>query len=84
MTTWAWFALAVVLAAWMGTGFLIRRWGPGRVRRRVLCPEKKVHAQVVALRTEAGFGAIQTTDIVGCDLLTPGPVNCGKRCMVRL
>lgn len=84
MTAWVFFAAVVVLAAWIGAAFLIRRWGPGRARRRVFCPEAKVPTHVVAVASEAGFGAIRTTDIVKCDLLGPGPVTCEKRCMVRL
>lgn len=84
MTAWVWLAVIAVAAIWVGAAFLIRRWGPGRARRRVFCPEKKVTTHVLAVASEAGFGAIRTTDIVKCDLLGPGPVTCEKRCLVRL
>ena len=81
---WVWFSVIVVLTIWVAAALAIRHWGPGRVRRRVFCPEKKVPAHVVAVASEAGYGAIRTTDIVKCDLLGPGPVTCEKRGMVRL
>lgn len=84
MTAWVYFAAAVVLVAWIGAAFLIRRWGPGRFRRHVFCPRDKVPTHVLALVTEAGYGAIATTDVVKCDLLGSGPVTCDKHCLVRL
>ncbi len=84
MITWLLFSAALVVAAWIGAAFLIRRWGPGRARRRVFCPEQKVPTHVIAEASEAGYGAIRTTDIVKCDLLGPGPVTCSKHCMARL
>lgn len=84
MTTWFFFAVVVVLGAWIAAAFAIRRWGPGIARRRVFCPEQKVPTHVMARASEAGYGAIRTTDIVKCDLLGPGPVTCEKHCMVRL
>ena len=84
MTAWVWLAVIAVAAIWVGAAFLIRRWGPGRARRRVFCPEKKVPTHVLAVASEAGFCAICTTHIVKCGLLGPGPVTCEKRCMVRL
>ena len=84
MSGWLWFAAGLVVVAWVAAAFVIRRWGPGRVRRLVFCPEQHIPTHVVALRSEAGFGALRTTDIVKCDLLGPGPVTCEKRCLVRL
>lgn len=84
MSVWFFWAAVVVVAAWVGAAFLIRRWGPGRFRRRVLCPEQKIPTHVLAVASEAGYGAIRTTDVVKCDLLGPEPVTCEKRCLVRL
>lgn len=84
MTGWVLFAAGLVVAAWIGAALLIRRWGPGRARRRAFCPEQKMTTHVIAVASEAGYGAIRTTDIVECDLLGPGPVSCSKQCMVRL
>jgi hypothetical protein len=84
MNAWVWFAAIVVLTVWVVAAFVIRRWGPGRFRRRVFCPDQKVPTHVVAVASEAGYGAIRTTDIVRCDLLGPGPVTCEKRCLVRM
>ncbi len=84
MTAWLWLAAMVVVIAWVATALAIRRWGPGQVRRRVLCPEKSLFTHVLAVRSEAGYGAIRTTDIARCDLLAAGPVTCAKRCLVNL
>lgn len=84
MTTWLWLAAIVVVAALFAAALAIRYWGPGQVHRRVLCPEKSLYTHVVAVRGEAGFGAIRLTDIARCDLLGAGPVTCTKRCLARL
>lgn len=77
-------AVLAVIAVWAVAAVVIRRFGPGRVCRRVYCPEKHVAARVVAVQSEAGFGTLRTTDIVECNLLAPLPIDCGKRCLAKL
>ncbi len=84
MSDWVWLAGFVVVIAWAVAAFTIWRWGPGRARRPVFCPEQHIPTHVVAVRSEMGFGTLRTSDIVQCDLLGPGPVTCGKRCLARL
>lgn len=77
-------AFAVVLLAWVGAALMIRRWGPGTIRRQVRCPERLRRATVLAVQTEAGYGAIRASDVLACNLLGTGPVTCDKRCLARL
>ncbi|OFW14427.1 MAG: hypothetical protein A3H27_00415 [Acidobacteria bacterium RIFCSPLOWO2_02_FULL_59_13] len=73
--------LSVVLAVWIGVFFGIRRWGPGTLRRSVLCPEKQIPARVTFLRREGSFGSLKVVDVTACSLFSGAPVTCQKNCM---
>ena len=73
--------LSVVLAVWIGVFFGIRRWGPGTLRRSVLCPEKQVPARVTLLRREGSFGSLKVVDVTSCSLFSGAPVTCQKNCI---
>lgn len=77
-------AVLVVLSAWIVLFFAIRHWGPGRVRRRVRCPDKHLSARLTVHYTEADFGGIRASDVAACSLLPGAPVNCDKECLTRL
>ncbi|MBI4444216.1 MAG: hypothetical protein HY649_12700 [Acidobacteria bacterium] len=74
-------ALSVVSAAWIGVFFGIRRWGPGTLRRSVLCPEKQLPARVTFLRREGSFGSLKVVDVTECSLFSGAPITCHKNCM---
>ena len=71
---------AVVVAAGL---FAIHRWGPGRSRRWVHCPEKDRDAQVLVERKEGSFAALLPPDVVTCSLLPEGKVDCDQECLHR-
>ena len=75
--------VAIVLAAAaVAAGLLaIHRWGPGRSRNWVHCPEKKVDAQILVERKEGSFGALTPPDVASCSLLPEGKVDCEKKCL---
>ena len=81
MTTTILLAVVGVFIAWFLIAFAIRYWGPGLVRKYLLCPEKKVPARVLFLRNEGSFGSLKVADVKQCSLLPEGPVTCGKHCM---
>ncbi|MBI4464721.1 MAG: hypothetical protein HY647_08470 [Acidobacteria bacterium] len=74
-------AVVGVLSAWVLIAFAIRYWGPGLVRKHLLCPEKKVLARVTFLRNEGSFGSLKVADVKQCSLFSEGPVTCEKHCM---
>lgn len=72
----------IVAAAVVAAGlFAIHRWGPGRYRNWVRCPEKKVDAQILIERQEGSFGALTPPDVAACSLLPEGKVDCDKKCL---
>ena len=81
--------LVLAVAAWVvlvvaaGT-MVIRRWGPGRVKRSVRCPDKNTEAKLVVLYTEPKWGTLTATDVAACSLFGAGPVGCDKACLARL
>lgn len=70
-----------VLTAWALVFLTIRRWGPGRARRSVQCPAKRVRAQVVVEQQESDFGSLRVTDVTACSLFPQQPVTCDKQCL---
>jgi len=76
-------AILTVVVVWAVAIYTIHRWGPGRDRRSVRCPDKGVRARVVVEQREAGFGELAVTDVAACSLLR-GPVTCDKGCLARL
>lgn len=81
MTTDLLFFGAVAAAVVVAGLYLIHRYGPGVVRRRVRCPEKKTQAQVAVLRKEGSFGALVEADVISCSLVPEGPIDCEKKCL---
>jgi Flp pilus assembly protein CpaB len=77
------FAIIVAAGVVAAGLFAIHRWGPGRSRRWVHCPEKETDAQVLVERKEGSFGALLPPDVVSCSLLPGGPVDCDKACLRR-
>ncbi|MEE8607672.1 MAG: hypothetical protein V3S55_08715 [Nitrospiraceae bacterium] len=77
--------VVAVLTAW---GFLflsVRRWGPGRRKRSVRCPEKKQRAKVLVEHREGDYGSVYAADVIACSLLPKEkPVTCEKKCLDRL
>lgn len=74
-------AILAVAAAWSVFAYTVWRWGPGRRRRSVRCPEKNKRARLVVEQRESGFGTLQVTDVTACSLLPDGPVTCDKQCL---
>ena len=74
-------AVAAVLIAWVALYLVIRRWGPGSVRRLLLCPEKKIPARVTFERREGSFGSLKVRDVKECSLFPKATVSCEKQCM---
>lgn len=74
----------VVLSAWVVVFFSIWHWGPGRVYRRVRCPDKHVPARLTVLYSETRFGAIGVSNVASCSLFPNAPVHCHKGCLTRL
>lgn len=62
----------------------IREVGPGKVTRRVRCPDLKQRARLEVLYTEPVWGTLQATDITRCSLFGPARVNCDKKCLKLL
>ncbi|MBI4458797.1 MAG: hypothetical protein HY648_01900 [Acidobacteria bacterium] len=74
-------AVVGVLIAWGLVAFAIRYWGPGAMRKYLLCPEKKMPARVVFARQEGSFGSLKMVDVKQCSLFPEGPVTCQKHCL---
>jgi hypothetical protein len=74
-------AILAIVAAWSFFAYTVWRWGPGRRRHSVRCPEKNRRARVVVERQESGYGTLLVTDIAECSLLPDGSVSCGKECL---
>lgn len=79
-----WVEVAGVLSAWAVVAYTIRRWGPGRARRRVDCPTQKVKARVRVEQREGDFGSLRVADVSACSLFPGEPVACDKECLARL
>ncbi len=75
------FALVGVVFAWSSAFGIIRRWGPGIVRRTLLCPEKLAPARVTFRRREGSFGSLKAADVQECSLFPNVPVTCNKHCL---
>ena len=81
--------LTLVAVSWVAVTLLtavavIRQVGPGKVRRRVRCPDLKRRAKVEVLYTEPVWGTLKATDITRCSLFGPAQVACNKKCMTQL
>ena len=76
-------AVVAVLTGWAVVCLAIRRWGPGRAKRRVRCPTKRVRAKVVVEQREGDFGSLRATDVLTCSLFPAAPLTCGKECLNR-
>ena len=75
------FALDGVVIAWSIAFGIIRRWGPGIVRRTLFCPEKQVSARVTFRRREGSFGSLKAADVQECSLFPNPLVTCNKQCL---
>ncbi len=70
-----------VLLAWGVVLLGIRYWGPGLIRRSLLCPDKKVPARVTFQRNEGSFGSLKVVGVEACSLFSNVPVTCDKHCV---
>jgi len=77
-------AVVAVLSAWGVTALALRRWGPGRARRRTRCPRAGKQAKVMVEQQEADFASLVVTDVVSCSLFPNAPLTCEKECFRRL
>jgi hypothetical protein len=77
-------AILAVLSAWGVLFWTIYRWGPGRGRRRVFCPDKGVRAKVEVELEEGDFGRLRVADAVACSLFPGAPLTCDKDCLRQL
>ena len=77
-------AILAVLTAWGVLFWTICRWGPGRGRRRVVCPEKGVRATVEVEQAEGDFGRLRAVDAMTCSLFPGAPLTCDKSCLRQL
>lgn len=76
-------AIATVVCVWAVAVLTIRRWGPGRARRSVRCPEKNRRARLEVEQREGEFGRLRVADVTACSLLPAARVDCGKECLAR-
>ena len=74
-------AVLGVLIVWGVVSLGIRRWGPGRAKRSVLCPVRKLRADVIVEQREGDFGCLRVTDAVACSLFPNGRLDCVKECL---
>lgn len=74
-------ALLVVLSAFVIVGLIMRRAGPGLIRRSLDCPVSRQPAKVRFIRGEGSFGSVKLNDVASCSLFPNAPVACGKECM---
>lgn len=74
-------AVIAVGSAWVVLFLTIRRWGPGRGKRRVVCPESKTRAKVTVIQGEGDFGSLRVVDVTACSLFPHAPLACGKECL---
>lgn len=80
-----WLQAVIAVALLALAAVAIRRWGPGRLKRSVYCPETSLRAKVAVLRKEADWGTFRATDITACSRFPGGgPVSCQKNCLARL
>jgi len=79
-----WLQVAVVVTLWTFAAFLIRRWGPGRRKCSVYCPETSRRAKVAARWKEGDWGTFHAAEITACSRFPGGPVTCQKQCLARL
>jgi hypothetical protein len=77
-------AILAVLAAWGTLFYTLYRWGPGRGRRRVVCPKWGVRARVDVRQEEGDFGRLRVVDAIACTLFPGRTLNCGKECLRQL
>ncbi len=77
-------AVIAVVSAWVVLFLAIRRWGPGRGKRRVVCPELKRRAKVTVTQGEGDFGSLRVIDVTACSLFSGAPLACGKECLPQL
>lgn len=71
-----WVALTLLTAA-----AVIREFGPGKVHRRVHCPDLHRRAKLEVLYREPVWGTLQATDVTRCSLFGPARVTCAKKCL---
>ncbi len=62
----------------------IREVGPGKVTRRVRCPDLERRARLEVLYTEPVWGTLKPADVTRCSLFGPARVNCDKKCLSLL
>lgn len=76
--------ILAVAGAWGVFAYTVRRWGPGRARRSVRCPEKNQKARLMVEQREGDFGSLRVVDVTACSLLPDEKVTCGKECLDRM
>ncbi len=81
-----WYMVVVpwLILFWGAVALVIRRYGPGRVKRSARCPDKNVRAKVTVLYGEPAFGSVQAADVTTCSLFSTAPITCDKACLARL
>ncbi len=81
-----WYAIVIpwYILFWGTVALLIRRYGPGRVKHSVRCPEMNVRARLVVLYREPTFGAVEASDVTACSLFGTALLTCDKACLARL
>jgi hypothetical protein len=62
----------------------IREVGPGKVTRRVRCPDLQRRARLEVLYTEPVWGTLKASDVTRCSLFGPARVSCDKKCLSQL
>ena len=73
-----------VLLAWVVAGYAIWKWGPGLRKRAVVCPEIKVHTEILADQREPEFSCLRVVDAKECSLIPAAILGCDKKCLARL
>ncbi len=81
-----WYMVVVpwLILFWGAVALLIRRYGPGRMKRSVRCPERNTRAKLIVHYSEPTFGAVEASDVTACSLFSTAPITCDKACLARL
>lgn len=77
-------AVSAVVAVVLLAAVYIRQVGPGRVTRRVRCPDLGRRARLEVLYGEPVWGTLQAREVTRCSLFGPAAVTCGKECLGQL
>jgi hypothetical protein len=79
-----WNQIVTVVGLWALVALAIHRWGPGRRKSTVYCPETSTPMKVTVLQREADWGTFRPADITACSRFPGAAVACDKKCLARI